>query len=150
MCRHFGGLKVGKGIPRYYNTYDEYYGIRHEGTRMTKKRKIYHGSQQIIQKPEFGKGRTYNDYGQGFYCTESVELAKEWACPSVHDGYANCYELCLDGLNILYLTRGEFNILNWLALLLANRHFDINSPMGAGAREAEHGQPNMKKVHPAS
>lgn len=70
--------------------------------------KIYHGSQQIIRKPEFGKGRAYNDYGQGIYCTESVELAKEWACPSVHDGYANCYELCLDELNILYLTRGKF------------------------------------------
>lgn len=92
-----------------------------------KKLKIYHGSQQIIQKLEFGKGKTYNDYGQGFYCTENVELAKEWACPSVHDGYANCYELCLDGLNVLYLTRGKFNILIglhcfWLTVILTSIH----------------------------
>ena len=42
---------------------------------------IYHGSQQIIETPKFGIGRKYNDYGQGFYCTENIELAKEWACP---------------------------------------------------------------------
>ena len=42
---------------------------------------IYHGSQQIVEVPQFGVGKPYNDYGQGFYCTESPELAKEWACP---------------------------------------------------------------------
>lgn len=41
---------------------------------------IYHGSKNIIEKPEFGKGNKKNDYGLGFYCTENVELAKEWAC----------------------------------------------------------------------
>ena len=38
---------------------------------------IYHGSKDIIEKPEFGKGNKKNDYGLGFYCTENVELAKE-------------------------------------------------------------------------
>ena len=28
---------------------------------------LYHGSEAIIRKPEFGKGKTYNDYGLGFY-----------------------------------------------------------------------------------
>ena len=37
---------------------------------------IYHGSQQIVEVPKFGIGKTYNDYGQGFYCTEDIELAK--------------------------------------------------------------------------
>ena len=41
---------------------------------------IYHGSENIIEVPEYGKGKPYNDYGLGFYCTEYVELAKEWAC----------------------------------------------------------------------
>ncbi|MDY6104878.1 MAG: DUF3990 domain-containing protein, partial [Acetatifactor sp.] len=27
---------------------------------------LYHGSQFIIEKPEFGKGKKNNDYGQGF------------------------------------------------------------------------------------
>ena len=27
---------------------------------------LYHGSPEIIKKPEYGKGKTYNDYGRGF------------------------------------------------------------------------------------
>ena len=96
---------------------------------------IYHGSQQIVEVPKFGVGKTYNDYGQGFYCTESIELAKEWACPVKNDGYSNKYILHLDGLNVMHLTKGDFNILNWLAILLKNRKFDITSPVGSSARE---------------
>lgn len=96
---------------------------------------IYHGSQQIVEVPKFGIGKTYNDYGQGFYCTENIELAKEWACPVKNDGYANKYILHLDGMNIMHLTKGQFNILNWLAILLSNRKFDITSPVGNSARE---------------
>ena len=40
---------------------------------------IYHGSPEIFEKPQFGKGKPYNDYGRGFYCTEHIELAKDWA-----------------------------------------------------------------------
>ena len=96
---------------------------------------IYHGSQQIVEVPQFGIGKKYNDYGQGFYCTESSELAKEWACPVKNDGYSNKYHLSLDGLNVMHLTQGEFNILNWIAVLLAHRKFDITSPIGNNARE---------------
>lgn len=96
---------------------------------------IYHGSQQIVEAPKFGIGKKYNDYGQGFYCTENIELAKEWACPVKNDGYSNKYRLTLDGMNVMHLTKGEFNILNWLAILLTHRKFDINSPVGNSARE---------------
>lgn len=96
---------------------------------------IYHGSQQIVEIPQFGIGKEYNDYGQGFYCTENIELAKEWACPIKNNGYSNKYILHLDGLNVMHLTKGEFNILNWLAILLSNRKFDISSPIGSNARE---------------
>ena len=41
---------------------------------------IYHGSKDKIIQPIYGLGKNYNDYGQGFYCTENLELAKEWAC----------------------------------------------------------------------
>ena len=97
--------------------------------------KIYHGSQQIVEIPTFGTGKKYNDYGQGFYCTERIELAKEWACPIKKDGYANKYILHLDGMNVMHLTKGTFNILNWLAILLAHRSFDITSPIGNNAKE---------------
>lgn len=65
---------------------------------------IYHGSQNIVI-PVFGEGKPYNDYGMGFYCTESLELSKEWACSHDSDGYANRYILELDGLSILNLNR---------------------------------------------
>lgn len=96
---------------------------------------IYHGSQQIVETPKFGIGKKYNDYGCGFYCTENIELAKEWACPVKNDGYANKYIMHLEGMNVMHLTKGEFNILNWLAILLAHRRFDITSPIGNNARE---------------
>ena len=62
---------------------------------------LYHGSPVIVKTPEFGKGKIYNDYGRGFYCTESVELAKEWACTENMDGYANKYEIDIKELSIL-------------------------------------------------
>ena len=37
---------------------------------------LYHGSDKILSKPLFGYGKIYNDYGQGFYCTQNSELAK--------------------------------------------------------------------------
>ncbi len=96
---------------------------------------VYHGSQQIVEVPRFGIGKKYNDYGRGFYCTESKELAKEWACPIKNDGYANQYILHLDGMHVMHLTKGAFNILNWLAILLEHRRFDITSPVGKNARD---------------
>lgn len=109
---------------------------------------LYHGSQQIVANPQYGVGKPYNDYGVGFYCTENIELAKEWACPVKKDGYANQYVLRTNDLNILYLTRGSFHILNWLAILLKNRLFDINSNVGYNAREyiMEHFMPDVSNV----
>ena len=86
---------------------------------------LYHGSDHIIEKPVFGQGKSYNDYGRGFYCTEHVELAKEWACATGGDGYANRYQLEMSGLSVLNLNTPEYNILNWLAILLENRKFNV-------------------------
>jgi len=86
---------------------------------------IFHGSVNTIKQPVFGAGKTYNDYGQGFYCTEHAELAKEWACSSDSDGYVNHYQLDRTGLSILNLNGPEYNILNWLAILLENRKFNV-------------------------
>lgn len=61
---------------------------------------LYHGSVSIIEQPVFGKGKRYNDYGLGFYCTQSLDLAKEWAVEENRDGYANKYLLDLQGLTI--------------------------------------------------
>lgn len=90
---------------------------------------LYHGSVEKIEKPVFGKGKTYNDYGQGFYCTEHIELAKEWACNEGVDGFANKYELETDGLKILDLSSDEYTILHWLALLMNYRKLRLSTPV---------------------
>ena len=95
---------------------------------------IYHGSDHIIEQPVRGEGKTHNDYGRGFYCTEHVELAKEWACSADSDGYANHYKLDLSGLSILNLNVPEYNILNWLAILLENRKFNVAEGLPQRAR----------------
>ena len=56
------------------------------------KKILYHGSEFLIEKPEFGKGARHNDYGRGFYCTENIELAREWACAKQKNGYVNSGE----------------------------------------------------------
>lgn len=84
---------------------------------------LYHGSEKIIENPVFGKGNLRNDYGRGFYCTENEELAKEWACSNNKNGFANKYELKLDGLNILYLNSSEYHVLHWLTILTKNRTY---------------------------
>lgn len=91
--------------------------------------KLYHGSSEIIEKPVFGLGKTYNDYGKGFYCTESLELAKEWACTEGIDGYANQYEMEMDELKVLNLSSKEYNILHWLALLMTYRKIRLSTPV---------------------
>ncbi|XCP86009.1 DUF3990 domain-containing protein [Roseburia hominis] len=98
------------------------------------KKTLYHGSDHIIEKPEYGKGMLNNDYGRGFYCTENLELAKEWACAKQKDGYANIYELDMEELRVLNLNAPEYHILNWLALLAENRTYWQN---GSIAREAK-------------
>lgn len=102
---------------------------------MSNKITVYHGSSQIIKKPIYGAGNLNNDYGLGFYCTESMELAKEWACSVDTDGYANKYTLDMNGLSVLSLTNGEYNILNWLFVLLENRKFKLIGDVAKQAKE---------------
>lgn len=40
---------------------------------------LFHGNLDRIVVPTFGKGEEKHDYGQGFYLSESIDLAKEWA-----------------------------------------------------------------------
>ena len=89
---------------------------------------LYHGSTDIIESPVFGKGKTYNDYGQGFYCTENMELAREWACLEGIDGYVNRYTINLDNLSVLNLRDPEYSILHWLTILTENRKLRVSTP----------------------
>lgn len=97
---------------------------------------IYHGSKNIIEKPYYHGGKLQNDYGYGFYCTESLELAKEWASNNKEtNGYANKYSIDLVGLKILDLSNEKYSILNWMAILLKFRTFDLSNEMSIKAKE---------------
>jgi hypothetical protein len=95
--------------------------------------KLYHGSISVIDMPQLGKGNHKNDYGLGLYCTEHVELAKEWACSSCKDGFVNGYSLDMTELTVCDLTR--HHILNWMAILLENRTFDLSAGVASAARD---------------
>jgi hypothetical protein len=96
---------------------------------------IYHGSKEKIEKPSYGKGKIYNDYGRGFYCTQDIEMAKEWSCGEDYDGFANIYEIDTEGLKILNLNDSNFTILHWIAVLLKNRSFRLTNPIAKDAKE---------------
>lgn len=95
---------------------------------------LFHGSKTVIEKPIYGAGKPYNDYGLGFYCTESLEMAKEWGASMNADGYANRYEIDTVGLKILDLGNQSYCILHWLAILLENRTFEISAPLALEAK----------------
>lgn len=95
---------------------------------------VYHGSDHIIEKPVYNGSKRTNDYGYGFYTTESIELAKEWACSDQRNGFANIYEFNPEGLSVLHLNSPEYNILNWLAILTKYRSYWQN---GSIAEEAK-------------
>lgn len=96
---------------------------------------LYHGSELVVENPQFGICKRTNDYGQGFYCTQDQALAGEWSVTPLHDGFINSYEIDISGLKVLNLAEKPFTVLNWLAILLENRVFDIEGDIASSARE---------------
>lgn len=82
---------------------------------------LYHGSPNKVVVPQFGFGEDKHDYGKGFYLTDNIELAKEWAVcrPDEMNGWVHKYELETDDLKILDFQK--HNILSWLAELMKHR-----------------------------
>jgi len=82
---------------------------------------LYHGTPDKIVNPKFSGGNEKHDYGKGFYLTESIDLAKEWAVcrPNNINGWVHKYELDVDGLKILDFQ--QYNVLVWLAELMKHR-----------------------------
>jgi len=95
--------------------------------------KIFHGSSTVIKKPRYGVGKVGNDFGLGFYCTESEELAKEWSVQPTKDGFANAYNINVRGLNVLNLNTAEYTVLNWMAILVTYRQFKSKTPIAGAA-----------------
>lgn len=99
--------------------------------------KLYHGAERIIKKPIWGEGFIFNDFGQGFYCSQELEVTKEWACQNKTNGFVSEFDINLkgEGINFLDLNSGEYNIFNWMAIVLENRQFRINGEDAIRARK---------------
>lgn len=82
---------------------------------------LYHGSPNKIIIPKFGLGQERHDYGKGFYLTEDLNLAKEWAVcrPERESGFVHSFELDTDVLNIFDFEKED--ILCWLCELMKHR-----------------------------
>ena len=82
---------------------------------------LYHGTPDKVFTPTYGKGNEKHDYGKGFYLTESIDLAKEWAVcrPNEENGWVHKYELDCKDLKVLDFQK--LNVLTWLAELMKHR-----------------------------
>jgi hypothetical protein len=82
---------------------------------------LYHGSPMREFTPVYGKGEDRHDYGRGFYLTENVELAKEWAVcrPDEENGWVHKYSINTNGLRIVDFR--NYGVLTWLAELMKHR-----------------------------
>lgn len=94
---------------------------------------LYHGSPHIVKRPVFGEGKKWNDYGQGFYTTENIDMAREWAVGEDANGYVNRYFLTLDSLKMLDLSK--YTLLHWLTVLLINRKFEVTTSLERMGKE---------------
>ena len=82
---------------------------------------LYHGTSDKIISPTYGLGNEKHDYGKGFYLTESIELAKEWAVCKPNDTHGWVHKFILDTEGLKVLDFQEKNVLAWLAELMKHR-----------------------------
>jgi len=85
--------------------------------------KIYHGSPDPKLMPVYGGGKEYHDYGQGFYCVENIEMAKEWACQRNDIDISYVYSYKLDMSQLTPLT--DLSVQEptyWLSALATHRY----------------------------
>ena len=82
---------------------------------------LYHGSPDQVVIPKFGLGQDKHDYGRGFYLTENMELAKEWAVyrPDQTNGWV--HKFILDQTQLRILDFQQENVMSWLAELMKHR-----------------------------
>lgn len=82
---------------------------------------LFHGTSEKIVVPIYGEGEKKHDYGQGFYLTEIIDLAKEWAVcrPNEENGWVHKYQLDIAELKILDFQ--DKGVLSWLAELMKHR-----------------------------
>lgn len=92
---------------------------------------LYHGSTDLVDKPEIRKSDVYLDFGVGFYTTTSFEQAERWAKikmrrKNVDLGYVAVYEFDIEKAEKeLCVKRFENADEEWLSFVVNNRKGNI-------------------------
>ncbi len=88
---------------------------------------IYHGSTELVDKPEIRVSDTYLDFGTGFYTTTSYEQAERWAHIKMRRlnksiGYVSIYEFDFDAaMRETAVQRFDNADMTWLEFVVGNR-----------------------------
>lgn len=88
--------------------------------------KIYHGSIEIVEKPEIRESNRTLDYGQGFYTTSSYEQAGAWvrrrmAEKRASQGYICAYELDEAAMQQMNILSFDTPTEEWVDFVMKNR-----------------------------
>lgn len=88
--------------------------------------KIYHGSIEVVEKPEIRQPNRSLDYGSGFYTTTSLAQAKKLVERRMKDkgvsvGYVNVYELDDTAMENLKSLLFEKPSEEWVNFVMKNR-----------------------------
>lgn len=88
--------------------------------------KIYHGSIEIVEKPEIRESNRTLDYGHGFYATSSYEQAEAWvkrrmAEKRAMQGYVCVYKLDESAIQGMSTLTFETPTEDWVDFVMKNR-----------------------------
>lgn len=90
--------------------------------------KIYHGSLEMVLRPEIRKSNRTLDYGSGFYTTTSYNQAEDWVTRHGKDkdkpccGYVNVYEVDLEAVKAGNCLWFDSPTDEWVDFVYANRN----------------------------
>ena len=87
---------------------------------------LYHGSLEIVKKPEIRRSVCTLDYGCGYYLTTSFDQAKRWVQRRMREqhcncGYINVYDFDEVGLDELNVKAFEEPSDEWVDFVQLNR-----------------------------
>ena len=88
---------------------------------------LYHGSTDLVKKPEIRVGDTFLDFGVGFYTTTSYDQAERWARIKMRRenkdiGYVTIYEFDYEAVKANTVIRKfEAADMEWLLFVVNNR-----------------------------
>lgn len=88
--------------------------------------RLYHGSIDRVERPEFRKPFRTLDYGSGFYATTSFEQADRWVRRRMREnkvdvGYINVYEFDPHSLDLFKTISFPEPTEEWVDFVMANR-----------------------------